>query len=1659
MKKIKSKIILAIIIIGIAIMALSTSVQARTATSILLDKEYISHENALFNELTHEIFVNGVRYYCGKKGAEYNRNLTYLTTITVNEGYRDFFSSYSSANSDKNNRYNAIESALASLVRPNVVQTMSMTEKNVLTESQKNHIYGVLGVGKYYNASFYTKQEAMWRDLGTTSAGVSAEANNLYDVGVHYMDKWNKETVDLTGSSDDAKVTVKISGLDSKYRMGPFTVKYNEYEKGKYALSWIKEYKFYDKYNNEIKDVRLTNATGDITYKHMNDIPSDSEKGKTFYIEFSYLDNLFIDQVNIDVEVEFISKLKIEDEIKYYEVTKQLWQAGKTKASAGVSPTWITAAVAAVAGGSPPPETWYYSDVEANLSGPTTITPNPMQPLIKGDASVETATEKIKVGVGKYKLPECIPFEPPTIDVKPEEMELAGYAWEDSFVQGKEQETNGSKDEGEKAIPGVLVTLYEVDKSTGARKLATLKSNDDKDPEHKYEREFYTTDLGTASKVPSTNPTITDQKGYYSFKGVDATKKYIIVFTYNGMEYEATTTKNKVTVAQDYNTDKWNKASKGSELTADRNEFNKKFVTIGSTPNNYAVSNKIFQASYLTNESGKQYNEVFRPEELESVKKEIYEAEIDAIKSKMSLNMDDGSYINNVYLKVAGKHGNSTDIYRKLQYINDCKIKSYAGYNSEEGGTTSVKEEYYPVYDKIFLTTNFKDSNGRHVSEKAVANAPKQTTGGYWYVYNGQLNINMGLIPRLTTILNVKEDLYKTVVSLNGKDETYNYGTLSDKELEISASDYLTKTLAAIMKTYNQVIAPEDYNYNTDASELKNGTATYEEDYAKIQVYATYKMVVKNVSAIPTTVNELVTYFDRMYFSYSDSPFGNVYKTTEGKEIASISAFRNTIEPILGVKTSSNSKYGKTSETMDLLGIAAGLATGHDYTDLYIDLGDKGVMLETNDTVTVYITYRMGEDSSKDIKYNCSFGAWHGTDNSAQTIFKNTLGKEQEIKIETITEVNGFSTYYRIDQDTAGKQAKFGGIGAYEYSYLGKQYRAAGVLDTYSKPGNVDLKQLLEVNPTEKDWDKAPTLIFGNANDTRKMSGSVWETDKVANEYIDNSEYPKFDEGKSIEGMTVQLVELKDGVQYVRAETVTEGNGNYTFVSYIPGDYTVRFVYGDKARFDDKQYSKYRTYTMNGETYKYAYNGQFYQSGKANPDTNKNQFWYDQETDTRYSDAYDEANIRQKVNTVFNNETKNGYVYGDVVSLTKHPSDYMVYAYTSLIDIYPEKAKTDTNAIDQQPAYAISNIDFALTPRTETKLSISKEVSNVKLILQNGTVQFDATPETIRNQGVSGVVQAGPGYDINIQMSNELINGSTIEITYKIVVKNDSDYNSVTYYKDSSGNIIGLGLYEENYNSIVYCEENNSLRTYKADENAYKKETYNKEDGSTKYEEFVSYINAGTTELKEYSSTEIIETTTTPVVVADYVSSNLNFSQTDYTGKAINNYWEVSTLTQDEFSAKYHEQNKNEENTYLPKMNNMNPEDVYNVNKIIVATEDNPLISTKLKGKSKDGSREGDTSSTDIILSKVISVENDSTDKKSYNNFIRILQVNNTVSRIQDMNSDNDNIRLRHRTENVIISDPTGEDRSYTIIGITLVVTLIIATGVVLIKKFVIAKR
>lgn len=174
-----------------------------------------------------------------------------------------------------------------------------------------------------------------------------------------------------------------------------------------------------------------------------------------------------------------------------------------------------------------------------------------------------------------------------------------------------------------------------------------------------------------------------------------------------------------------------------------------------------------------------------------------------------------------------------------------------------------------------------------------------------------------------------------------------------------------------------------------------------------------------------------------------------------------------------------------------------------------------------------------------------------------------------------------------------------------------------GCIDCDSEPGNI------EEHPNEDDSDDAPVINISLTEEGRKISGFVFEDLKTTDNQFGNGYYEEETENK-VNDVIVQLIEKKSieingttqNLEYIWQETVSGSNkvkcvsldgqyitsynvenadGQYQFKDFIPGNYIIRFIYGDGTYYDtaidgttatDK--SKANILKYNGQAYKSA---------------------------------------------------------------------------------------------------------------------------------------------------------------------------------------------------------------------------------------------------------------------------------------------------------------------------------------------------------------------------------------------------------------------------------------------------------------------------------------
>ena len=343
------------------------------------------------------------------------------------------------------------------------------------------------------------------------------------------------------------------------------------------------------------------------------------------------------------------------------------------------------------------------------------------------------------------------------------------------------------------------------------------------------------------------------------------------------------------------------------------------------------------------------------------------------------------------------------------------------------------------------------------------------------------------------------------------------------------------------------------------------------------------------------------------------------------------------------------------------------------------------------------------------------------------------------------------------------------------------------VLDNDSVPGNIVPGQ---IDTYEDDTDAATSLKLELKN-ARAITGTVFvdSTGKESDKIYTNQERKGngiFDNGeKTLEGIEVKLRDTETGnttqiydensKKFVEATTKTDANGNFEFVGFIPGDYVVVYIWGDKE-------------------YKVQYyKGTIYDESRDQ----SNVYWYKDNVDSRKTDALDNSNTRTTIESEMKKITKNNLedeinkAYessSNVIKTTKMDS------ITPTMSISVEYETTMTDGTVDQVRFAISNVDFGIVERPKQQIDMVKRVSGFKITLANGQILVDATVD--ENGKVSGLknnlTYMGPTsinqLDINgiirAEMDSELIEGATLDTVYTIKVTNlsEQDYTSQRYY-------------------------------------------------------------------------------------------------------------------------------------------------------------------------------------------------------------------------------------------------------------------------------------
>ncbi|MCI9063637.1 MAG: hypothetical protein HFJ17_03440 [Clostridia bacterium] len=348
----------------------------------------------------------------------------------------------------------------------------------------------------------------------------------------------------------------------------------------------------------------------------------------------------------------------------------------------------------------------------------------------------------------------------------------------------------------------------------------------------------------------------------------------------------------------------------------------------------------------------------------------------------------------------------------------------------------------------------------------------------------------------------------------------------------------------------------------------------------------------------------------------------------------------------------------------------------------------------------------------------------------------------------------------------------------------------------------VDDSKTPEVGPR---W--APGINFEiNPND-RSINGIVFkdkDKDVSDGEVIGDGIYEGSKDG-TVGKVKVDLLEkvggnLQNATRYVYDNTshatsatsnsITTNNadkkGYYEFTGIVPGQYYIRYTYGDGTQ---------KIYDTGGHevvsnVISYDYKSTIVPDGKVKDNLKgitSDNYWYRRNTPNS-SVAVDDLERRKVVNGHKEPQSPESAIV-DLESRKKYPME----AKTPMLEFSVENEETtewkySTNRTI--PSYKVENINFGIIETPKIRLGFEKNITNVKITNSQGNIIVDGNPNGSHMRYVSNLddrkshIVDGTNY-VKIEIKDEELYGSVLEMTYTLTLKNDSDVN---FYEKKHGN-------------------------------------------------------------------------------------------------------------------------------------------------------------------------------------------------------------------------------------------------------------------------------
>ena len=698
-------------------------------------------------------------------------------------------------------------------------------------------------------------------------------------------------------------------------------------------------------------------------------------------------------------------------------------------------------------------------------------------------------------------------------------------------------------------------------------------------------------------------------------------------------------------------------------------------------------------------------------------------------------------YDNDTYIAVDPFTGEELPINSKAQEyqitapkLNDQTIKDKKD-NAYPGEAVTYKSSKTINDYKEILENNKNISSGNYSSD-TLKTTPLT---GYYNEDNYTVeHINLGLMSKEIPTASVKTHLAYSKVNMNGFKYRYNY----DEVLPGTTG----QQVEPIYPTEQEQVSKKYYTFD---KVYPSDIIAYQAKNADLAVYIVYRIDIFNTTPVegdPNLYKEEKMYINNLKVT----DFAGEFENTEGKK-------RNYFE----IDTTQLDNDLDPSEQQKTISAWSEDGT---LTDKAKDsINEDGI--EAGKCKSVYVQFKMKDDLLDDF-----------------------INKKVDEITPFKTTLNAYHEYLRTDNvwDEDGSAKQYEGARQSTYAdrneQTNKKYFVHRSIDIEETCNNLYLK----FNLPEKQRTISGTVFEDTATDDSKNN----------NQNLGNGIYD--DKESTVQSVKVDLVTPKENNQYetvklyqldengkvahdengnIKTGTAvvsgTERAGTYKFEGVIPGYYYVRFTYGNGDQ---------KIIPISGD--EIAVQSVEYKSTIIRDDNIKtamkngnNTEWYKYMGSTKYSTAVDDTTQRAEI------EGDNSYKLVKGKAETK--TSQLINAYTPRTGISIEN---DKNLAGIEHIEKFDGFNFGIITFPKTEITPVKEITNVKLTNQVGTVMTTGNPadepqyisDLSRIKSKTGATKAKAELDPN------LIHGTQLETTYKITITNNSRLDYGTVNKDGT---------------------------------------------------------------------------------------------------------------------------------------------------------------------------------------------------------------------------------------------------------------------------------